>query len=229
MNESKKKILTDKLGQEWFDILKDEFDKPHMVKLSEGLKEARRRKVIYPEPENIFRAFEYTPFSKVKVIWIGMDPYNKGEANGLSFDCSRVDYLTPSWRKIFDEYDKTYPTHFAVDLMDGSLKRWAEQGVFLLNAALTVPKGEPGKHLKHWKPFTEKVLQLLAQDKNPKVFVALGKNAEELLKDNHGEHALLIREHPAYAARQGRLWDGNWIFHQINNEFIKHNVDTIDW
>lgn len=231
MNPEKERLLRVKLGDSWFEHLKGEFDKEYMTKLSEGLKKARAAKIIYPNPDDIFKAFRLTPFEKIKVVWLGQDPYHNGAANGLAFDCSEKegDNLNPSWQKIMKQYDKEYPNHFAVDLLDGNLKRWAEQGVFLLNVSLTVPRGEPGKHLKHWEPFTSKVLQLLLEDQTPKVFVCLGSWAKGIAQYVVPPHGLAEYEHPAAASYKGRDWNAEGIFEKINDFLIRESIEKIEW
>jgi uracil-DNA glycosylase len=225
----KELILRDKLGDEWFELLKGEFETEYMSNLSANLKTARSRKIIYPEPQDLFKAFKLTPLSKVKVVWLGQDPYPNGYANGLAFDCSKLDGMSASWKKIMDVYDKEYPNHFATDLLEGDLTRWAEQGVFLLNVSLTVPKGEPGKHIKHWQPFTSKVLELLLDSKSPKVFVCLGSWAKGIAKYVVPPHGLAEYEHPAAASYKSRDWNADGIFQKINEFFEKERIDKIEW
>lgn len=207
---------TDFMGEGW-SCMDPFFQSDYMKNLAKKLSEARKTKTIYPAQADLFRAFKLTPFEKVRVIWLGQDPYNSpNEATGLSFDCSRVS-LTPSMRKIIDGYTQVYPNSFNVDLMDGNLTPWANQGVLLINAALTVRKHEPGSHMGHWRPFTLEVLRLLSEDPVPKAFVALGKFAEELIRPFAVfNHRLFVREHPAYAARQARPWVHENLFEAVN-------------
>lgn len=229
MNLEKERLLLDKLGEGWFHLLKDEFEQDYMKKLSHGLKVARMNKTIYPAPENIFKALKLTPFNNVKVVWLGQDPYHNGSANGLAFDCSISGSLNPSMNKILKVYEKEYPNHFNVNLMDGKLEHWARQGVLLLNVSLTVPKGEPGKHIKHWEPFTTKILNLLLDDDRPKLFVCLGKWAKGIANHVYPPHGVAEYEHPAAACYAGRDWNAEGIFGKINDFLKKEGMTEIEW
>lgn len=229
MDSKKETFLREKMGDEWFELLKKEFDKDYMLKLSEGLKAVRQRKIIYPDAGDIFKAFKMTPFSEVKVCLFGQDPYFKGEANGLAFDCSKAEQTTPSWDKILKQYTKEFPRHFATDMMEGNLERWAKQGVFLLNVSLTVPRGNPGKHLNHWQPFTSRIMDLLLNDQNPKLFALLGSWAKGIEKWVVPPHGCAVYEHPAYAARQERDWKADNFFFKINDFLEKEGRGKIDW
>ena len=234
----KKEKIIEKIGEEWYDMIGEEFNKDYMSKLAKGISDARKIKTIYPSQDKVFRAFKETPFSKVKVILLGQDPYHDGNADGLAFSCAKR--VTPSMRKIQELYDREFPASFATDIIDGKLDRWAKEGVFLLNVSLTVPKGDPGKHLEHWKPFTKEVIaQLILDDKTPKVFVLLGKFAQNLLDAVVREklpcfigaygHTRLSYEHPAYAARKGRPWNAEGMFESINNILIQQKLTPINW
>lgn len=210
------------LGNQWGEMLSDIWHSPEFVRIATGIAEARKKKDIFPDRKNVFKAFRMTPFNDVRIVWLGMDPYPNENATGLSFECGVN--ITPSFKKIFDVYEKYDSEHFNGPLIDGSLEHWAEQGVFLLNAALTVPRSNSGKHLKHWKDFTQYVLTLLDERKNPPVFVLLGKNAQEFAEVVKNSVKLKY-EHPAYAHRLGRDWDAEGIFDEIN----KYINPKIEW
>lgn len=165
----------------------------------------------------------------IKNLYVNKLPYNNrpGQATGLAMDCGIM--RSPTIDAIISVYDKEYPNAFNVDLMNGHLIRWAHQGVFLYNAALTVVQNEPLSHIKIWEPFTAGVINALIQDQNPKVFVGLGKPAQLILGNIPGPHTLLKYEHPVYAARQNRAWDALGIFHKINEIVTFNGRPAIDW
>lgn len=214
---------------DWYPHLEEALSTKHMATVNEGIRKARERKRIYPESHEVLKAFSATPLSKVKVVWLGQDPYNRGEANGLSFDCSKGTYLTPSWRKILDTYFNEFPQTFPADLMEGDLSRWAEQGVFLYNVSLTVPHGEPLKHMQHWSPFSTVVIETLLKDPSPKCFVLIGGWAKVYQSMVYPPHGTAVYEHPAYAARQNRDWNAEGIFGKINRFLEDAGRTKIDW
>lgn len=223
-----KNRLIEKLGVSWYRELQYEFAKPYMKELSRKLATERASYNVYPSRQDVFRAYKLSPYDQIKAVWLGQDPYpGEGQATGLSFDCSRITPKPRSWQKILAVYDKDYPTSFNVPVMDGDCSYWASQGVFMLNTALTVRAGQPGSHIGHWKEFILATLEAL-EKKQYIVYIALGKYAQEYLK-NVTRHTILSYEHPAYAARQGRPWDAEGIFHTINKHLTENNVSPIDF
>src|SRR5260221_10269447 len=119
-----KDFLKESMGPEWFSKLEQDFERPWFLGIANQIAEERTKKMVYPQSDDVFRAFRETPFSKAKVIHCGLSPYNgPGEANGIAFDCSGVKYLCPSWKKVLEIYEEDFPNNFAVDLMEGSLLR----------------------------------------------------------------------------------------------------------
>ncbi len=224
-------FLLESLGPEWFEKLKEHFDTPWFLQMAGAISSEREKRMVYPQSDDVFRAFKETPFSKVKVIMLGQDPNNSPkEANGIAFDCSNVNYICPSFKKVLEEYDREFPNNFSTDLMNGNILRWCHEGVFMLNTALTVPHKDPGKHQLIWQPFISKVIDLLAWDENPKVFVHLGAEAKKYSHMVRNPHLKFIFEHPA-AATYGipRAWNAPGIFRNINAGLEQLGVQPVEW
>ena len=114
---------------------------------------------MYPEdPNDVWKAFVKCPLDKLKVVLLGQDVYFNGEATGLCFEVKQGYKLTPSYKQLLEAYNEVYPESFNTSLMEGTLEHWAEQGVLLLNASLTVEHGKPGSHLRYWSKFTQRLL-----------------------------------------------------------------------
>lgn len=221
--------LEERVGESWAAQLKDFWNKPELQQIATKVSEERKTAEIYPAQSDVFRAFRETPFSTVKVVILGQDPYNDipGQATGIAMDCGK--YVSPTVKKILEVYEKDFPNHFNTDLMEGRLVPWARQGVFLINAALTVEKKAPGSHIKLWRPFTQYVLNRLMYDMSPKVFVALGSFAQEVIGNVFPPHVLLKYEHPVAASYDNREWNARGIFHEINKHLRFHNIPEVEW
>jgi uracil-DNA glycosylase len=187
-----------KIEESWKTQLQNEFQKPYFEALTRFIKEeVKNGKVIYPLGPDIFRAFEFTPFDNVKVVILGQDPYhNPGEAMGLSFSVPEGIKIPPSLKNIYKEIKEDLglevPQH-------GDLTYWAKQGVFLLNAMLTVEKNKAGSHKDiGWQIFTNAVIQTLSAQKNKLVFMLWGnfaKSKKELIDSS--KHLVLEAAHPS--------------------------------
>lgn len=218
-----------KIHESWKDILKEEFDKPYFRDLVEFLhKEKREQKVIYPPGPKIFRAFDLTPFDKVRVVILGQDPYHgPGQAEGLSFSVPHGIKLPPSLQNIYKEIESD--TGISTAGRDGSLIHWAEQGVFLLNAVLTVRASEPTSHSKiGWTNFTDAVIKALSDHKEGVIFLLWGNYARskrDLI--DHSRHHVLEAAHPSPLAR-GAFF-GCRHFSQANNILINKKQNPIKW
>jgi uracil-DNA glycosylase len=221
-----------KLEASWHQELKNELDKEYVRVLKAFLsQEKAQNKIIYPEESLVFNAFRHTPFSKVKVVLIGQDPYHgPGQAHGLSFSVPKGVALPPSLKNIFleIEQDLSIPPSKI-----GCLSSWATQGVLLLNATLTVRKGEPKSHYgKGWEQFTDAVVAHLIKREDPLVFLLWGKSAHEKLQhiqqNQKMPHLVLTAAHPSpYSAYSGFF--GCRHFSQTNQFLIKWDKDPIDW
>ena len=181
----------------WKAILKDEFAAPYFSKLKEFLIEEKKLYNVYPPGNRIFAAFNHTPFDKVKVVIIGQDPYHgPGQANGLCFSVSDSVKKPPSLVNIFKELQ----TDLGIPIpQSGNLEPWADQGILLLNATLTVRANHPGSHQKKgWEQFTDAVIHKISEQKKGVVFILWGKYAQtkEALIDTN-KHFILKAAHPS--------------------------------
>lgn len=219
-------MIKELLGEEWSDFLPkaEEYLIPIREKLTDELKIGIP---IYPAKENRFRIFREIPPSKVNVIWLGQDPYhNAGQATGRAFECGR--FPSPSWRKIAEVYRREVEDYDAA-VASGTLDRWAESGIFLLNKALTVREGMPNSHTPIWEPFTRYVLSALLNDiANPKAVVLLGAEANKMVPSDINPHKKFSYEHPAASSYQGRPWKGDGLFKDVQ-KFIKFHSKQINW
>lgn len=218
-----------KLESSWKMALKDEFSKPYFKQLVHHIKtEIELGKTIFPKGKNIFNAFYRTPLSSVKVVIIGQDPYHgPGQANGLCFSVNRGVPIPPSLNNIYKELHRDIgmriPEH-------GDLTAWADQGVFLLNASLTVRSGEPMSHSQiGWSIFTDQVIQLISKSRKQIVFMLWGKFAKEKSKlIDVNKHLILTAPHPSpLSAHQGFIGCGH--FSLCNQYLVKNGIDPIDW
>lgn len=212
----------------WKEILQPEFEKEYFVKLTEFVKSEYQSKTIYPKGKDIFNAFNLCPFNNVKVVIIGQDPYHgPGQAHGLCFSVLPGVKFPPSLRNIFKEINadigSPIPEH-------GDLTHWAKQGVFLLNATLTVQAHNAGSHQKKgWETFTHEVIRLLASQKENLVFLLWGAFAQkkaELI--DKSKHLVLESVHPSPLSAS-RGFFGNNHFSKTNAYLSEHNIDKIEW
>jgi uracil-DNA glycosylase len=218
------------LEPSWLAVLNDEFDKDYMVQLRAFLKEEKQAgNKIYPKGGDIFNAFQQTPFTKVKVVILGQDPYHgENQAHGLSFSVQKGITIPPSLRNIYKELTTdipgfTIPNH-------GNLTEWAEQGVLLLNASLTVRAGTPGSHQKRgWEMFTDMVIKTLSDKKEGIVFILWGAFAQakaELIDES--KHYIIKSPHPSpFSADRGFF--GSKPFSKANEILKKQGEKPIDW
>jgi uracil-DNA glycosylase len=218
-----------KIEPGWKQALKSEFDRPYFQQVVTFLKiEKAQGKIIYPPGALIFNAFDKTPFDKVKVVILGQDPYHgPGQAHGLSFSVQPGVKPPPSLVNIYKELqtDIGLPTPTT-----GNLDHWAEQGVMLLNAALTVRANEPASHAKiGWADFTNAVISKLSDEKKGLVFLLWGRFAHEkqsLIDETR--HFVLKAAHPSpFSADKGFF--GCKHFSKTNDILSKQGIDPIDW
>ena len=218
---------TAKLESGWAKLLKDEFSKPYMGKLKSFLDaEYASAKTIYPARENIFAALNHTPFDKVKVVIIGQDPYHgENQAHGLCFSVLKGVKIPPSLQNIYKELKTDLniepPAH-------GLLTDWAKQGVLLLNATLTVEASKPGSHQnKGWELFTDRVVELLNQEKTGIVFVLWGSYAQKKCAtiDQTKHFVISAAHHSPFSCYRGFF--GHRPFSQINGHLAKMSRDPI--
>lgn len=216
-----------KMNNDWFDKLKDEFNSSYYTELELFIKNERANYVVYPKEEEVFNAFKIAPFENVKVVILGQDPYHgPNQAHGLSFSVNKGIKMPPSLVNIFKELhaDLGYPIP-----NHGNLSHWAQQGVLLLNATLTVRAGTPGSHQKKgWETFTDKAIQLISEEKEHCVFLLWGNYAKSKLPlINQEKHLVLTAAHPSPLAR-GAFF-GSRHFSKTNNYLKTNNIETVDW
>jgi uracil-DNA glycosylase len=222
-------IALKKIGFDWAKEIGDEFNKDYLRNLASIISKERTQTAIYPPQKLTFRAFTETPFSKVKVCILGQDPYaGPDEADGLAFSCPWVNGDMPSFKKIFNQFQIEFPSHFCTNLLEGNLQGWASEGVLLLNSALTVRHRQYGSHTERWEPFIARVIQAL-QKRDYVLFVLVGGVAKKFYKYISSPHEVIIVEHPAYAARQNRKWKAEGIFHKINKYLEFKDIEPINW
>jgi len=212
----------------WKKILKEEFEKEYFSEIKEFLvTEFKSEKIIYPPGKLIFNAFNLTPFDKLKVVIIGQDPYHgPGQAMGLCFSVQRNIAVPASLKRIYKELQTdigiTIPNH-------GDLSKWAEQGVFLLNAILTVEHKSPSSHKKiGWQEFTDNVIKKISEEKEGVVFLLWGNfaKAKKVLIDET-KHFILESAHPSPLA--GNKFFGNNHFSKTNKLLKKQDKTPINW
>ena len=217
----------DKIGNNWDDILKEEYNKPYFEKLMNFIEDEYNNYTIYPDKNNIYNALKLTPPNKVKVVILGQDPYiNKNQANGLSFSVQPGIATPPSLRNIFREQRKDLGI---IQPNSGDLTKWAEQGVLLLNTTLTVRAGLSNSHQgKGWGIFTDSIIKYLGQKENI-VFMLWGNNAKAKRKlIDSSKNLILEAAHPSpLSATRGFF--GCQHFSKANNYLIEHNLSPIDW
>lgn len=219
-----------KIEPSWKEVLKEEFSKQYFLNAVTFIKtEKAAGKVIYPPGPLIFNAFAQTPFNKLKVVILGQDPYHgPGQAHGLSFSVQNGVKPPPSLINIFKEIQTDIGV--AMPHEYGNLTRWAEQGVLLLNAALTVRAGEPFSHAKiGWAEFTDGVIKKISDEKKGIVFLLWGKFAQEKVQlIDETRHYVLKAAHPSpFSADKGFF--GCRHFSKTNEILTKNGQQPIDW
>lgn len=218
-----------RIQQEWKEALEEEFKKDYFKNLVEYLhKEKESGKVIYPPGSLIFNAFKLTPFNNVKVVILGQDPYhNPGQAHGLSFSVPEGVIAPPSLKNIYKEIESDLG--ISMQGKSGNLEGWARQGVFMLNAILTVRAGVAASHSRiGWEKFTDAVIQTLSEKKNGIVFMLWGNFArsKKVLIDST-KHTILEAAHPSPLA--GGAFFGCRHFSRCNQVLTSEGLSPIDW
>lgn len=216
------------IHESWKAVLKEEFQKEYFDTIRSSLKEAEEQgDIIYPKGELIFNAFNTTPFNKIKVVILGQDPYHGiDQAMGLSFSVPKNVRIPPSLRNIFKEINLDLGLPISAH---GDLTSWAQQGVFLLNAILTVKHKEPGSHKKiGWQEFTDAVIKTISDKRTGIVFLLWGNFAKKKASlIDETKHHVLCSAHPSPLARNGFF--NNHHFSQTNALLEQSGVEPIDW
>ncbi len=216
------------IGNDWDEVLKDEFEKPYFVELIERIKKEYQEKTIFPKQTEIFNAFRNTPYKDVKVVILGQDPYHGvNEAEGLSFSVKVGIRKPPSLVNIFkelhDDLGCSIPEH-------GSLLPWAREGVLLLNTVLTVEKDKPASHKGYgWETFTDEVIHKLNEKEQPIVFILWGSFARsKKVFITNPKHYIVESPHPSpFSAYNGFF--GSRPFSKTNQFLESQGLEPIHW
>ena len=213
----------------WKAALRDEFAAPYFLEIKKALLQAKADgKTVYPPNRLLFNAFQRTPFDRVRVVILGQDPYHQpGQAMGLSFSVPAGVKVPPSLNNIYKELARTEPGF--VRPSHGDLSAWTDQGVLLLNAALTVEAGKAGSHSKiGWIPFTDAVIRRLSEGREGLIFLLWGNFAKEKAKLIDGQrHHILTAVQPSPLAGGGFVGCGH--FHQVNEILRARGETPINW
>lgn len=216
------------IGNDWDEILKDEWEKPYYKKLRAFLKEEYSKYTVYPDMYDLFNALRYTSFENTKVVIIGQDPYHEpNQAHGLCFSVKKGVEPPPSLKNIYKELNSDIgfgiPDH-------GELTAWAKQGVLLLNTVLTVRRGQANSHKgMGWENFTDRVIEELNKKSDPVVFLLWGANARKKAEIiNNPAHKKLITVHPSPLSAYGGFF-GCKHFSKANEILKQNGLEPINW
>ena len=215
-------------GNDWDEVMKGEFEKEYYLKLRGFLKREYSTQTIYPDMYSIFNAMKKTPYSRVKAVILGQDPYHEpGQAHGLCFSVLKGTVPPPSLRNIYKELDDELGIPPA---SHGELTKWAENGVLLLNTVLTVRRGQANSHKgMGWEIFTDEVIRKLNVRTEPMVFLLWGGNAKaKRVLITNPQHLVLTAAHPSpLSAYNGFFGCGH--FRRCNEFLAEHGMEPIDW
>jgi len=218
-----------KIEESWKQQLAGEFEKPYFAALIDFVRQEYARNTCYPPGRLIFNAFNLCPFSQVKVVIIGQDPYHEpGQAHGLSFSVNDGVAFPPSLQNIFKEIEQDLGTPVP---QSGNLSRWARQGVLLLNATLTVRAHQAGSHQRRgWETFTDAAIQALSRERENLVFILWGgfARSKKALIDT-SKHLVLESVHPSPLSANRGGWFGNHHFSRCNAYLAEHGKEPIVW
>ena len=218
-----------KMHDSWKPVLNEEFEKPYFNELIAFVKSEYTTKVCYPKGSQIFSAFDHCHFDQVKVVIIGQDPYHgPNQANGLCFSVNDGIAFPPSLMNIFKEIQTDLNKPFP---KSGNLERWADQGVLLLNATLTVRESEAGSHQNQgWEIFTDAVIQKISEENQNVVFLLWGGFAKRKgAKIDRSKHHVLETGHPSPLSANRGLWFGNRHFSKTNDYLKSLGEQPIEW
>ncbi len=218
------------IHESWKTVLKEEFDQPYFSLIKQAIiKDKQAGLTIYPPGSQIFNAFDSTPFDQVKVVIIGQDPYHgPRQAHGLCFSVQDGIPSPPSLENIFKEQKQDLGIEIP---KNGNLQRWATQGVFLLNAALTVRKHQANSHKDiGWHKFTDAVIKKLSDERDGLIFLLWGGFAKKKSSLINGlKHHILTSGHPSPLSANRGYWFGNKHFSKTNELLIKQGAEPIEW
>lgn len=213
----------------WKAVLQNEFEAPYFHSLISFVKQAYQQAICYPAGKNIFAAFDKCSFEQTKVVIIGQDPYHgPGQANGLCFSVNEGVTFPPSLINIFKEIESDLGVPIP---LSGNLERWAQQGVLLLNATLTVEQSKAGSHQnKGWETFTDAVIQAVSEKKENVVFLLWGSYAKQKGANiDTTKHFVLQSGHPSPMSANRGYWFGNKHFSKTNQYLQSKGLTPIEW
>ena len=217
------------INSSWKPLLNNEFEKSYFRELTSFVKQEYSQYTCYPKGKEIFAAFDHCPVQNVKVVLLGQDPYHgQGQANGLCFSVNDGIAHPPSLVNIFKEIEEDLKLPYPES---GNLTRWAEQGVLLLNATLTVRANQAGSHQNHgWETFTDAVIKAISDNCSQIVFLLWGGFAKKkiTLIDTQ-KHYILTSGHPSPLSANRGYWFGNKHFSKTNNYLLSIGKETINW
>lgn len=216
------------ITNDWLDVIGGEFSKPYYASLYKFVKEEYSRYVIYPPSNDIFNAYHYTPYSNVKVVIIGQDPYHgAGQAHGLCFSVKKEVDIPPSLVNIYKELESDLGCYIP---NNGYLEKWAKQGVLMLNSVLTVRAGNAFSHSGHgWEQFTDATIKAVNKIDRPVVYILWGAPArkkKEML--NNPRHLVIESPHPSPLSAY-RGFFGSRPFSRTNEFLVANGVEPVDW
>lgn len=216
------------IGNDWDDILKDEFKKDYYLQLRAFLKKEYSTHRIYPDMYDIFNALKWTSYGDTKVVILGQDPYHEeGQAHGLAFSVQKDVKIPPSLLNMYKELNRELGCYIP---NNGYLEKWARQGVLLLNSSLTVREGAANSHRgKGWEIFTDRIVELLNEREDPVIFLLWGANAKEKMNViTNPHHKILTTVHPSpLSANRGFFGCGH--FKTANRLLAQMGKTEIDW
>lgn len=222
-------VMDVKIDESWKKVLQDQFESPYFLELTRFVRTAYTKGTVYPPGRFIFEAFNRTPFDKVKVVVLGQDPYHgPRQAHGLCFSVQPGVDVPPSLYNIYKELEAEYKTPFLN--RNGDLSAWADQGVLLLNATLTVNAGQAGSHQgRGWETFTDAVVRKLAADREHLVFMLWGSSAQRKgAMIDRSRHLVLETAHPSpLSAYRGFFGCNHFI--QADAYLRQHGLEPVRW
>ena len=231
---SVEKVMQNLFGIGWYNAMRTYLQSQDFAKLGHWLMAERKQKTVYPEQKNVFKAFQLTPYEKVKVVFLGLDPYiRKDQATGLSFGVELSENMMkvpPSLKTIIKELESDLDT-LCLEF-DYSLEGWAKQGVLMLNTSLTVVEGQTNSHLQMWQPFTLEVIDAINDMNQNVIFILLGNTAQSYEKYLDPESTRIIKApHPAAEAYAGGKagFYGSKIFSKCNAMLYMLEKEEINW
>lgn len=213
----------------WHKRVKTELEQPYFKLLQSKVEGYRIHGDVYPPDAEVFKAFENCPIDNLKVVILGQDPYHGlGQANGLAFSVNHGIAIPPSLRNIFKEL---HQEKISSELIDGNLELWSNQGVFLLNAVLTVNANQANSHKGiGWERFTDSIIRLISEEKDHVIFMLWGGAARSKKKLVDGnKHLVLESGHPSPLSANRGLWFGNNHFQRANEQLKNWGLQAIRW